>query len=101
MPACAMASSPARMAMRSDSSAGDGGAQALGREAGDGANAGLSGGQFRPIVVLADAERADDADAGDGDDGTAGFVTLRHDASLQPTRSTSASPSPRQLPTLV
>src|SRR4029077_18104309 len=42
-----------------------------------------------------------DADAGDGDDGTAGFVTLAHDAPLQPIRSTSASPSPRQLPTLV
>src|SRR5580700_8407340 len=81
--------------------AGDGGAQPFGRETRDGANAGLAGGQFRPIVFFADAERADHADAGDGDDGTAGFVALAHDGPLQPTRSTSASPSPRQLPTLV
>src|SRR4029077_562185 len=81
--------------------AGDRGAQPLGRKAADGANAGLPGGELRPIVFLADAKRADDADAGDGDDGTAGFVTLAHDAPLQPIRSTSASPSPRQLPTLV
>src|SRR5580704_15562621 len=81
--------------------AGDGGAQSFGWETRDGANARLPGRQFRPIVFLADAERADDADAGDGDDGTAGFVALAHDSPLQPIRSTSASPSPRQLPTLV
>src|SRR5580704_12649295 len=53
------------------------------------------------VDVFDGAERADDADTSDGDDGTAGFVALAHDAPLQPTRSTKASPSPRQLPTLV
>ena len=40
----------------------------VGREAGDGADAGFAGGQFRPVVGLAGAERGDDAHAGDDDD---------------------------------
>ena len=48
--------------------AGDGGAQAVGRKARDGADAGFARGQLLPVVDLAGAERSDDAHAGDGDD---------------------------------
>ena len=54
------------------------------------------------LSVVADAERGDDADAGDGDDGRA--CCLCGDAmplSFSRTASTSARPSPRQWPTLV
>ena len=48
--------------------AGDAGVEVVGREAADLVDARAAGGQRRPIVLLADAERGDDADAGDGDD---------------------------------
>ena len=44
--------------------AGDGGAQALGGEAGDVVNAGLAGDQPAPVILLAGAERGDDTHAG-------------------------------------
>ena len=47
--------------------AGDRGLQPVGRKAADRADAGLPGGQLAPVVGLADAERGQDADAGDGD----------------------------------
>ena len=83
--------------------AGDGGAQTFGGKARDAPDAGAAAGKLRPIVGLADAERGDDADAGDGDDGTAFLIACCgcHVALLQWTRSSSASPSPRQLPTPV
>ena len=55
------------------------------------------------IVGLADAERGDHADSSHGDDRAVKLVPYGrgHDVLLQSTRSTSAKPSPRQLPTLV
>ncbi len=57
--------------------AGDRGAQPLGRKTRDALDAGDAGGKLGPIVGLADAERRHHADAGDGDDGTTGFVDNR------------------------
>ena len=48
--------------------AGDAGIEMVGRKAVDLVDAGAAGGQRRPIVGLADAERRDDADAGDRND---------------------------------
>lgn len=56
--------------------AGDGGAQALGREALDPVDAGFAGCQRLPIGLLALAERGDDAEAGNGDDPAALGVTM-------------------------
>ena len=83
--------------------AGDGGAQPFGRKARDAPDAGNAAGKLGPVVGLADAERSDDADAGDGDDRTVLVIACCrcHTALLQATCSISASPSPRQLPTLV
>ena len=75
----------------------------------DGVDAGSAGGELAPIVRRADAERGDDAHAGDDDDRTAALITIpRHDLSslqlhypLHRTASSSANPSPRQCPTLV
>ena len=83
---------------------GDRGAHAVEGKARDAADAGGAGSQFRPIVGLADAERGDNAHAGDGDDRTACLIARRwacHEPLLHSARVTSASPSPRQLPTLV
>ena len=81
--------------------AGDGGAQSLGREARNSRYAGHAARQFCPIFRLADAKRGDHADAGDGNDRTPVLVAAWrcHEMLPQPTRSTSARPSPRQLPT--
>ena len=85
MPAWAIASSPAiaASARRSVEQNGATGMKSTvpamwsaGRrsETRDAANAGLAGGELFPVVVLAGAERGDDADAGDRDDRPSGFV---------------------------
>src|SRR6266480_123942 len=89
--------------------AGDCGAQAVERKTRNAPDTGFAGGQFRPIVGLADAERRDNAHAGDGNHRAASLVAMRasrglacsHNALLQFARSSRAKPSPRQLPMLV
>ena len=82
--------------------AGDARLHAVGGKARDGADAGFAGRQLRPVVDLAGAEGGDHAEAGDHHDRTAHLVLGRsHVRSPQPTRSTSARPSPRQWPTPV
>ncbi len=87
MPDCAMASSVAMSASRSDRSgrgerldvneidrSGHGGLQAVDRKTRDGADAGFARGQLGPVVGLAGAERRHDAHAGDDDDRPAEFI---------------------------
>ncbi len=79
--------------------AGDGRPQSRGRESGNLPDAGNAAGQFRPVGSLADAKRGDETDAGDSDNWTAELVSrfCGHRFFLQPARSISARPSPRQL----
>ncbi len=79
--------------------AGNGGAEMLDRKARDALDAGAARDQRRPVLVEPDAERGDDADAGDRHHRTAaGIPDLRtHDTLLagHVTGSTSPMPSPR------
>ena len=75
------------------------GLEVLGREPGDLANAGFAGGELCPIVLLADAQRGDDANAGCHHDRTAFLVAhRRHRGLLYSTASSRAMPSPRTMP---
>ena len=78
--------------------AGDGGAQAVDREARDAPDAGVPAVSFAPVVLLAGAERGHDAHAGDGDDGPAARCRDLRVHAASSAASTSARPSPRQWP---
>jgi len=73
---------------------GDAGAQLVHRKAGDRVDAGGAGGQRRPVVLFADAERRHHANAGDGDQRPAHMVLrVGHARCSQSAAQTSAMPS--------